>query len=49
MLNKSIENIIKRVEDRELTAKEAKELISLEMKFEMRRSNAKRSGTNFFF
>jgi hypothetical protein len=46
MLGKNIENILKRVENRELTPAEAKDLIALEMKFEIRkgfeRNNAKR-------
>ncbi len=49
MLSRSIKNIIRRVESRELTPDQAKELIALELRFEMKKNlNAKRSSTNLF-
>lgn len=49
MLSKCIENIIKRVENKELSPVEATQLIELEMRFEMKRKScAKRFTTNLF-
>ncbi|MDD3043887.1 MAG: hypothetical protein PHF33_00305 [Candidatus Delongbacteria bacterium] len=49
MLTRPIEYILKRIEKGDLTSHEARELIELEIKFEMRRTmNKKRSNTNMF-
>lgn len=49
MLSRCIQNIIKRVENRELSPKEATQLIELELRFEMKRKTcAKVFSTNLF-
>jgi hypothetical protein len=49
MLSKCIQNIIKRVENRELNPHEATQLIELELRFEMKRKScAGRFSTNLF-
>jgi len=49
MLSRPIEDILKRIEKGDLTSHEAKELIELEIKFEMRKNLSKtRSNTHMF-